>query len=345
MEKLTKALTIILLGLLGLTAVLALVGLFLPETARVERSITVNAPQSTVFALGNSFRRIHEWSPWHDIDPQAEWVIDGPAMGVGARMSWTSDDPQLGTGREEITLSEPYSLVKSSFDFGEEGLAESTFACAPVNDGTRVTWSLQTDLGKNIVSRYFGLMFDRMMGPYFERGLARLKAVAEGLPDEDWSDVTVGIHDLDPIPIAVTSGQAPADHAAIGQALESAYMAVSAFMAQHRLETAGTPLAITKSWDAADGWSFFAGIPIAASATKAPGPEAPVRIGQTPAGLTVVAEHVGPYAGISSTFAKAHAFRSAYGLEQAGPEWEQFVSDPGETPESELITRVCIPVR
>ena len=345
MRTLTKVLTIILLSLLGVTAVLAVVGLFLPDTARVERTIIVDAPQATVFALGNSFSRIHEWSPWHHIDPDAEWVIDGPAMGVGARMTWSSDNPRLGTGSEEITVSDPFSLVTTAFDFGEEGLAESTIALEAVDNGTRVTWSLQTDLGKNIVGRYYGLMFDGMMGPYFEQGLAGLKSVAEGLPSEDWSGLTIGIHDLDPILIAVTSGQASADHEAIGQALGSAFGAVTAFMKKNRLEAAGMPLAITKSWDDSEGWSFFAGIPVAAAPATPPGPAAPVRIGETPGGRTVVAEHVGPYADLSSTYAKAHAFRVAYGLDQAGPEWEQFVSDPGQTPESELITRVYIPIR
>ena len=89
------------------------------------------------------------------------------------------------------------------------------------------------------MSRYYGLMFDRMMGPYFEQGLAGLKAVAEDLPSEDWSDLAIGIHELEPIPIAVTSGQASSDHEAIGQALGSAFTAVAVFMRNNDLEAAG----------------------------------------------------------------------------------------------------------
>lgn len=345
MHTLTKTLTVVLLGLLALTAILGVVGLFLPKTAAVERSIIVNAPQATVFALGNSFSRTHEWSPWREIDPDAQWRVDGPAMGVGATMSWISNNPRLGTGSEEITASEPYSSVTTAFDFGAEGRAESIFALEPAQGATRVTWSLSTDVGRNIVSRYFGLTFDGMMGPYLEQGLANLKTFAESLPDDDWSDLQIGIQDLAPIPIAVTSGQAPQDHEAIGQALGAAYGAVTAFMTRHRLEQAGMPVAITKSWDDTEGWSFFAGIPVADPLTDRPGKDDLVRIGQTPGGRTVVAEHVGPYAGLSSTYAKAHAYAAAYGLEQAGPEWEQFVSDPGQTAEDELITRIFIPIR
>ncbi len=266
-------------------------------------------------------------------------------MGVGARMSWASDHPKLGTGSEEIIESESFSLVKTAFDFGDEGVAESIFALQGADGGTRVTWSLSTDVGRNIVSRYFGLLFDGMMGPYFEQGLTNLKAFAEDLPGDDWSDLQIEIQELEPIPIAVTSGQAPHDDEAIGQALGAAYGAVTAFMKRNRLEQAGMPVAITGAWNDTEGWSFFAGIPVADPPATRPGPDDPVRIGQTPGGRTVVAEHVGPYGGLSTSYAKAHAYAAAYGLEQAGPEWEQFVSDPGQTPESELITLIFIPIR
>ena len=35
------------------------------------------------------------------------------------------------------------------------------------------------DLGGNPVNRYFGLIMDKMIGPDFEEGLAKLKEIAE----------------------------------------------------------------------------------------------------------------------------------------------------------------------
>jgi len=345
LNKFTKILTTLIVALLIVVGVLAVIGLFLPTRSHVERSVTIAAPQATVFALNNSFARFNEWSPWHEIDPDAGYEYEGPAIGVGARMSWQSDHPRVGKGSEEIVESVQYSTVRVVLDFAGQGQADSAMLLEQIPEGTRATWTIDTDLGTNIVSRYFGLMFDAMMGPSFERGLAKLKSTAESLPDADWSDIEITIRNLDPIQIAVVSGHAPQNDAAIGQALGEAYGAVAAFMGRNQLESAGMPLAITESWDDDEGWSFFAGIPIAEPPAKTPPSNARVRIGETPGGRTVVTQHVGPYAGLSASYAKAHAFAAAYGLEQAGPEWEQFVSDPGDTPENELITMLYIPIR
>ena len=43
-----------------------------------------------------------------------------------------------------------------------------------------MTWGFAADTGFNPVARYFGLVLDRAIGPDYERGLARLKAAAEG---------------------------------------------------------------------------------------------------------------------------------------------------------------------
>jgi hypothetical protein len=47
-------------------------------------------------------------------------------------------------------------------------------------DGLRIVWFNEGDLGWNPVSRYFGLLMDRMMGPDFEEGLTKLQKRAEG---------------------------------------------------------------------------------------------------------------------------------------------------------------------
>jgi len=58
----------------------------------------------------------------------------------------------------------------------------ATYTITPEGQGTKVVWGFDTDLGSNPVSRYFGLMFDKMVGGDFERGLAGLKKYVESLP-------------------------------------------------------------------------------------------------------------------------------------------------------------------
>jgi hypothetical protein len=49
----------------------------------------------------------------------------------------------------------------------------------PEGSGTRATWTLTSDFSRSLVGRYFGLALDGMVGPDYEKGLAKLKALAE----------------------------------------------------------------------------------------------------------------------------------------------------------------------
>jgi uncharacterized protein YndB with AHSA1/START domain len=169
----------VLLGT-GLVLVLAAGGgLLLPRSVHVERTTAIRAPRPAVFAILNSFARFNEWSPWAPLDPNAKYSYDGPATGVGARMTWVGDPATLGSGAQAITESRPPEIVKTAIDFGTQGRAALTFTLTETAGGTTVTWAFDTDLGMNPVSRYVGLAIDTMVGNDFERGLARLKVLAE----------------------------------------------------------------------------------------------------------------------------------------------------------------------
>ena len=62
-------------------------------------------------------------------------------------------------------------------DFG----TTSTGALELAADGatTKVSWSMNGDMGSNPLFRWLALFGDRMVGPDFEAGLANLKALAE----------------------------------------------------------------------------------------------------------------------------------------------------------------------
>ena len=172
------------LTLLVLIAILLGVGLLLPDKAHVERSIKIQVPPATVYPLLTDFREFNRWSPWSARDPATRYEFAGPPSGRGARMSWQSDHPEVGSGSQEIVAAEPDRLVKTLLDFGAQGTAFATFELAPVDGGSRVTWSLDSEFGYDLIGRYFGLMFDRWVGPDYEQGLANLKRLAEEASSE-----------------------------------------------------------------------------------------------------------------------------------------------------------------
>lgn len=333
----------ILLGLLILVVLLTLVGFLLPSSAHVERSTTIDAPPSTVFALVNGFRSFNRWSPWAERDPETEYLYEGPVSGVGARMSWDSQNPQVGSGSQEITLSQPNERVETHLDFGPQGTAEAFFELQAADGGTAISWGFDTEFGMNLVSRYMGLMFDSWIGADYEAGLAKLKSLAESLPVEDWSDMEIEVMEIEPAVIVYTAAGSTWDVAAIGQAFGEAYGKIGEFVASHNLQMAGPPLAITTSSDE-QGWQFDAAMPIAEMPELEIDPASEVQIRQTRGGMTIRGVSVGSYSNLSTNWDKVKAWAAAHGYEVADNLWEEYVSDPGDTPEEELVTHLNLPV-
>ncbi len=177
-----KVIRRVLYALVALFALLLVVGLLLPNSAHVERAITTTASPDTVYGIVNGFARFNQWSPWADLDPKTRYSYSGPPTGVGAKMAWASDKAEVGSGSQEILAVEPGRTVQTRLDF-DSNVATSTMRIEPATGGgSRITWSFDTSFEGNFAGRYFGLLFDRMIGADYDKGLARLKALAEASP-------------------------------------------------------------------------------------------------------------------------------------------------------------------
>lgn len=172
----------LVLGLVVLVGVLALTAFALPRQVEVSRSTVVNAPANKLFPLVNDLKRHTEWSPWAKIDPDAKYVYQGPAQGVGQKVSWSSEHPHVGTGSQTIVESVDNSKIATALDFGDHGTALARFDFAPEGAATRVTWGFETDTGNNPIARWMGLMMDKWIGEAYDEGLANLKKLAESAP-------------------------------------------------------------------------------------------------------------------------------------------------------------------
>jgi hypothetical protein len=177
-----RALRVVFYSAAALIGVFLLVGVFLPTAVHVERSIVTSASPATVYGIVSSFRRFNEWSPWFELDPQAKYTFEGPDSGVGAKLSWVGDPSKVGTGSQEITAVDPGRSVTTRLDFGAQGQANATLTVEPDGSGSRITWAFDSSFEDNFLGRYFGLFFDRWIGADYERGLAKLKTVAESTP-------------------------------------------------------------------------------------------------------------------------------------------------------------------
>lgn len=167
---------LVVVALLG--AVFVGGGLLMPSNFHVQRSVEVVAPPERVYALIETPRAWTTWTVWNQRDPAMKVTYSGPESGVGAAWSWNSETQ--GNGAMAFTAAEPGQLIAYTLTFPDwDSTSSGELRLAPAGNGTRVTWTMDGDMGDSLVGRWMGPFMDRMVGPDFEAGLANLKARAE----------------------------------------------------------------------------------------------------------------------------------------------------------------------
>jgi hypothetical protein len=151
-----------------------------PDTFRVERSVSIQAPPEKIFPLIDDFHNWGAWSPWENRDPAMKRTHSGAARGKGAAYAWEGNNA-VGSGRMTIAESSPPSKVTIDLDFLKPFEAHNVadFTLTPEGGATRVTWAMHgpSPFFSKVMQVF--LSMDSMVGKDFEAGLANLKAAAE----------------------------------------------------------------------------------------------------------------------------------------------------------------------
>jgi uncharacterized protein YndB with AHSA1/START domain len=165
---------------LAVAAVLIL-ALRKPDTFRVQRGATIDAPPEKIFPLIGDFRQWRAWSPWEERDPELQRTYSGAASGPGAVYQWRGNR-NVGAGRMEILDAPPPHLIVIKLDFISpfEGHNTAEFTLSPQGGSTNVTWLMHgpAPLLSKVMQVFMNM--DDMIGKDFAAGLANLKRVTEG---------------------------------------------------------------------------------------------------------------------------------------------------------------------
>jgi uncharacterized protein YndB with AHSA1/START domain len=152
-----------------------------PATFRVTRRTHIAASTERVFSLVDDFHQWPAWSPWEKLDPNMTRRHSGAPRGTGAIYEWEGNK-QVGQGRMEILDASAPAKVTIKLDFikpfATSNVTEFTFA--PVSGGTDVVWAMTgvAPFMFRVMSLFVST--DKMVGKDFEKGLAAMKAAAEG---------------------------------------------------------------------------------------------------------------------------------------------------------------------
>ena len=151
-----------------------------PDTFRIQRSATIQAPPEKIYPHINDFHRWAAWSPWEKLDPDLKRTHSGAASGKGTVYEWEGNK-KVGKGRMEITDESPPSKIIIKLDFFRPFEAHNTaeFTLAANGSATTVTWAMLGTMPYMMKVMSVFMNMDRMIGENFETGLANLKAIAE----------------------------------------------------------------------------------------------------------------------------------------------------------------------
>jgi hypothetical protein len=151
-----------------------------PRLVHLEREIEIDAPPDVIFAEVNDLNRVDRWNPWNEeMDPTVKYEYSDNTVGVGAERSWKGD--KLGIGKQRINVSKPNTYVENELWFGKDPKPSKAAHEITATEGgaTKVKWTFDGDMGMNPIGRIMGTMMDGMLGPDYEKGLAKLKEVSE----------------------------------------------------------------------------------------------------------------------------------------------------------------------
>ena len=147
----------------------------------VERAETIAASAEEIFARVGNLEGWEAWSPWAELDPEMDIVYSGEQGTVGSSYHWTGNR-KVGEGRMTLAEVDQDERVKIDLEFMKPFKAQNIteIVLSPEGDATEVTWRMTGDKTFMVkVMSLFGRNMDKMVGPDFEKGLAKLKLVSE----------------------------------------------------------------------------------------------------------------------------------------------------------------------
>ena len=327
----------ILIGLAGLIVLLLIIAFLLPSKYHVERSIFVQANKSGIYDLTAHFQKWDLWTPWtKQIDSTAKFELIGPDGQVGTKRVW--DGKILKDGEMVLTQLVPGELVAYDLAFHKgEYRSKGKITIETQGDSCKVSWIDDGDLGYNPFARYMGLFMGKMMNPDFDKGLAKLKMIAE--QRKTWprmEDTTIP----EQVTLVIIDSAGIKDYEKV---MGRAYMEIFKYLKSSGLKQTGPPFSICLKWDSVTKSSVMKiGIPVDKEGKN----KDRIKAEKIPAQNAVMAYYFGPYDKIEPAYDALEQYCREAGKEMTGGPWEIYISDPmTEKDPMKLETRILFPVK
>jgi hypothetical protein len=148
-------------------------------TFEISRGLAMAADPALVHTLVNDLRTWPGWSPWEGLDDDVLRTYSGPERGVGAHYAWVGGR-RTGQGSMEIVDSTPERIALTlTFVRPWKATNDVVFDFVAARGGAEVTWRMSGEQRGLAALRGRFVLMDRRVGRDFEKGLGRLRGLAE----------------------------------------------------------------------------------------------------------------------------------------------------------------------
>lgn len=299
----------------------------------VNRSIQIETSVEKVFENISNFNHWKVWSPWLITDPEA--TVD--VATDGKSYSWKGK--RVGEGSMKVTNEKENQWVEYDLEFLKpwKSQAKVKFDLSEGENGVNTKWSMDSKLP------FFLFWMKKQMEAYigmdYERGLSMLKEYAESGRVESELKFKGEVSFTGCKYIGIKTN---CEIKNVGNHMEQDY---TALFEKYANQASDKPFSIYHKWDLVNGkMSYTASMPVNEVPTDLP---SNFISGQMPSMKVQKVQHIGPYKNIGN------AWSALYGMKQnkeiktirGQHPFELYHNTPTETPENELITDICFPVK
>jgi len=322
----------------GVILLILVITFFLPSKIHVERTAIIKSTPETAFTLINNLEEWYRWSPWHRKDPNMKVTYGPTKQGKGSFYEWTSDHDQVGNGKMTIADTKPVEYIKTEMNFMENGTATGEFFLRPVEGGTEIKWTMDSDMGANPIHKIMGLFMDKWVGGDYEHGLHFLDSVSQ-LQRPTVSKMDLEMGRVDAMKLILIKGKATEGE--IQKTLDGIFARLRELAVKESLSISGVPVAFYEE-PAKGTYLFEAGFPINSKPAKAV--PADIMYKETPASEAAICHFSGDPKITPEAYQKLLGFIKEKGKTMAASPMEKYLSD-GNDQSPDMVIDIIWPVQ
>ncbi|MBU2927287.1 SRPBCC family protein [Winogradskyella psychrotolerans] len=314
-----------------------------PNSYKVTRTKTIDAPPSVIYNTVIDFKTWDSWSSWVETNPDIVSTLGDTTKGIGASYKWNEAGE---IGHMKTIEAETNTSIAQEMQFAEYPKSDVNWNFKSNTDGsTDVTWSISGDdlpFGFKMWAAFSGGM-EQQIGPDYERSLELLDSVVQA----DMKVYTIKVEG-----VTQHSGgyylynTASCKFSDFEKNMTSMLPKVGAYAIAHNVTMAGPPFILYHKWDEENDTVMFS--TCVPTNSRIITDEAEILTGNLESFRAVKTVLTGNYDNLKEAWDTTMAYISTNNLEmvEGGSMLETYLTDPmSEQNPAKWITEIYVEVK